>query len=343
MTRSRVARAAVAAALVAAVVPLGVASGSPTRRSGLPAMQCKPVSPGSREQTCAVPLPTGVAVRSANVRVLLPADYARSRRSYPVVYMLHGVGDDETAWTNPDRGDLAKLTASCPAIFVMPDGGSGPVAGWYSDWADKSFQYERFHTAVLPAYVSSTFRTAGRGRVAVAGMSMGGFGALKYAARHRGMFRSVASYSGLVDTTFGAPVTGEFYDAAGQSPTNSLGTPSRRVWGPQSTATDEWNRHNPYYLADRLRGHALYLSTGRGAPGGSQGDSPAKVANYASEAYIGVLNERLADRLQSLRIPFADGRYTSGYHDWPYWRAAFTDSLRVLMPPIGAAARGCGA
>jgi len=330
-------------ALTAVIVPLGAAVASPIRAPHAAApMVCKKVSADGRELSCTVALPAGVKVRSANVRVLLPAGYARSKRAYPVVLVLHGVGDDETAWTNPARGDLARLTASCGAIFVMPDGGSGPIAGWYSDWVDGSFQYETFHTSVLPAAIDATFRTPGPGRRAVAGMSMGGFGALSYTARHRGLFSAAASYSGFVDSMFASPASGEFYDAGGQNPLYSLGTPSLRVWGPQRTAAQEWRAHNPYDQSAALADVALYLTSGTGAPGGPQGDDAAKAANYSTEAYVGHLNDRFATRLNELGVAFTDARYAGGYHDWRYWRAAFTDSLRVLMPPLGAASRGCG-
>ncbi len=344
MTVSRKARwqGACALALTAMVVPIGAAVASPMQATRTSPMTCKKVSADGRELSCAVALPAGVTVRSANVRVLLPAEYARSGRTYPVVLVLHGVGDDETAWTNPARGDLARLTSSCNAIFVMPDGGSGTVAGWYSDWVDGSFQYETFHTSVLPAAVDATFRTRGAGRRAVAGMSMGGFGALSYTARHRGLFRAVASYSGFVDTMFGAPISGEAYDIQGQNPVFSLGTPSRRIWGTQGGAPEEWRAHNPYDLAARLGGVPLYLASGSGGPAGPQGDDPAKAPNYGTEAYVGHLNDRFAARLGELGMAFTDARYAGGYHDWRYWRAAFTDSLRVLMPPLGATSRGCG-
>ncbi|HVE64805.1 MAG TPA: alpha/beta hydrolase family protein [Mycobacteriales bacterium] len=329
--------------VTAMIAPVAAAAASPMRSPRSPApMACKKVSPDGRELSCAVALPAGVKVRSANVRVLLPADYARTKRPYPVVFMLHGVGDDETAWTNPQRGDLARLTASCRAIFVMPDGGSGPVAGWYSDWVDNSFQYETFHTRVLPAAIDATFRTTGKGRRAVAGMSMGGFGALSYAARHRGLFKAAASYSGFVDTMFGAPVSGESYDIQGQNPVFSLGTPSRRVWGTQGSTPEVWRAHNPYDQAAALAGVAVFLASGTGTPGGPQGDNPAMAANYGSESYVGHLNDRFAARLQEVGVPFSDGRYLGGYHDWVYWRAAFTASLPVLMPPVAAASRGCG-
>lgn len=319
-----------------------VSAGSATAGSGHE-MTCSKVAGMERVLTCTVPVPAGVQVRKATVRVVLPQGYDASTASYPVVYVLHGVGDDETSWTNPKRGDLAALTATCDAIFVTPDGGSGSVAGWYSDWADGSYQWETFHTKVLPKAIDATFRTTGQKHRAVAGLSMGGFGALSYAARHPGMYRAAASYSGFVDTLFGEPVSGQVDQYSGQNPIYSTGAPSDRIWGDQSAHRDVWAAHNPYDLAAKLRGTPLFVSSGTGTPGGAQGDDPTKAANYGLEALISHLNARLVSQLQANNVPFTDGRYSGGDHDWPYWRASFTASLKVLMPAVGAAGPGCGA
>ena len=295
-----------------------------------------------RERVCTVALPPGVRVRHNKVRVLLPAGYQqRSGARYPVVFMLHGVGDDETAWTNPGRGNLAVLTASCRAIFVMPDGGSGKEAGWYSDWVDRRFQYETFHTQVLPNALDATFRTQGaRGR-AVAGMSMGGFGALSYAARHPGMYRAAATFSAFADTRFGAPLSGVGYELTGQNDVYSTGAPSKGVWGDQTANADVWAAHNPYDLAAKLRRLPVYLAGGTGTPGGTH-DDPSKLPNYATEAFLRVQIDRLAAQLRGAP-GFVDARYTGGYHDWVYWRDALVDSFRTLMPALRASVRGCGA
>lgn len=314
-------------------------STSPALASRPAAMTCAGLG---RVLTCEVALPAKVSVRSNVVRVVLPVGYATSGRAYPVVYVLHGVGDDDTSWTEPSRGNLAALTASCDAIFVMPDGGGGKSAGWYSDWKDGSYQYETYHTVILPGAVDQSFRTEGRRYRAVAGLSMGGFGALSYAARHRQLYRAVASYSGFADTLFGAPASGTFYQVGGQNPISSLGTPSQGVWGDQTLDRTTWAAHNPYDLAGAFAGQRLYLSSGHGAPGGSQGDDLTKANAYGTEAYVGQLNDRLAGRLSTLGIPFTDARELGGRHDWPYWRANFTASLKVLMPALHAATAGCG-
>src|SRR5262245_51144740 len=146
-----------------------------------------------------VPLPKRVRVPDSTVRILVPAGYEGGRTRYPVLYLLHGAGDTYATWT--ERTDVQELTAGLPLIVVMPDGGRDANAGFYSDWVDGSRQWETFHTRVLPRWVDRHFRTLPQRRHrAVAGLSMGGFGAMSYAARHRALFRAAASFSGAVDT-----------------------------------------------------------------------------------------------------------------------------------------------
>lgn len=322
-------RRALVVLLAVALLPTGAAA-APSRRPK-PTMTCG--RPAGRVVTCTVN--TSLHVRGKGVRVVLPASYGKhgGRARYPVVYVLHGVGDDETSWTNPARGDLAALTAHCEAIFVTPDGGSGREAGWYSDWYEGPYEWERYHVGDLPSAVDRTFRTKGSDHRAIAGMSMGGFGAMSYAARNPGRYRAAASYSGFLDTMFAAPGSGAAYDVSGQNDTYSTGAPSRDVWGDQTLEEGNWRAHNPYDRAAGLRGTALYVAGGTGvaAPAG-----PDKAPLNAVEAYTRTLTDRFVAKLRAEGIAFADGRYDGGTHDWPEWRAAFRGSLRVLMPALEA-------
>lgn len=129
------------------------------------------------------------------INVLLPDDYRTSGRTYPVLYLLHGGGDQD--FRTFDFLGIRNWTAGKPIIVVMPDGGH---AGWYSNPV-ASFvgprNWETFHIAQLLPWIEANFRTYAEydGR-AVAGFSMGGFGALKYAAKYYGHFASVSSHSG---------------------------------------------------------------------------------------------------------------------------------------------------
>ena len=128
------------------------------------------------------------------VNVLLPDDYRTSGRRYPVLYMFHGGNEDFRQF---DFLGIRNLTAGKPIIVVMPDGGH---AGWYSNPVTSFVgprNWETFHIAQLLPWIEANFRTFAEydGR-AVGGFSMGGFGALKYAAKYYGHFASVSSHSG---------------------------------------------------------------------------------------------------------------------------------------------------
>lgn len=129
------------------------------------------------------------------VNVLLPDDYRTSDRTYPVLYLLHGGGDQD--FRTFDFLGIRDFTAGKPIIVVMPDGGR---AGWYSNPVSSFVgprNWETFHIAQLLPWIEANFRTYAEydGR-AVAGFSMGGFGALKYTAKYYGHFASVSSHSG---------------------------------------------------------------------------------------------------------------------------------------------------
>lgn len=128
------------------------------------------------------------------VNVLLPDDYRTSGRTYPVLYMFHGGNDDFRSF---DFMGIRTWTAGKPIIVVMPDGGH---AGWYSNPVTSFVgprNWETFHIAQLLPWIEANFRTYAEydGR-AVSGFSMGGFGALKYAAKYYGHFASVSAHSG---------------------------------------------------------------------------------------------------------------------------------------------------
>jgi S-formylglutathione hydrolase FrmB len=244
-----------------------------------------------------------------HVRVLLPTGYrAAPRRRYPVLYLLHGADADYRAWTR--YGDAEAITARAPVIVVMPDGGA---QGWYTDWyaGDRTVapRWEAYHIGELVPWVDATYRTIARrsGR-AVAGLSMGGYGALSYAARHPGTFAAAASFSGALE--IGAA------DA----------------WGPRSTNEARWRAHLPISIADRLRSLALIeLRTGNGQPGPLDHRGTARDCGACElERFLHRGNVRMHERLRALGIRHTWDDYGPGTHDWPYWRR----DLRETLPDI---------
>jgi S-formylglutathione hydrolase FrmB len=127
------------------------------------------------------------------VRLLLPADFeTQPKRRWPVLYLLHGCCDTYLSWTRST--DIEQLTGKRDLLVVMPDGGK---VGFYSNWRNGP-QWETFHTEELPELLTSQYRA--NEKAAIAGVSMGGLGALGYAARHPGKYTAVASFSGIVHT-----------------------------------------------------------------------------------------------------------------------------------------------
>lgn len=136
--------------------------------------------------------------------IYLPDGYDRDARRYPVLFLLHGLGGSVVDWL--DSGRLAvtldRLVGEGtvpPMIVVMPGMGDG----WYVDNPDPGglgAMQAAFLDDLVPA-VDRTWRTAGRrdGR-AVAGLSMGGWGAVRFAMLRPDLFTAVASMSGALIT-----------------------------------------------------------------------------------------------------------------------------------------------
>jgi diacylglycerol O-acyltransferase/trehalose O-mycolyltransferase len=244
------------------------------------------------------------------VRVLLPAGYrSDSGRRYPVLYLLHGADSDYRSWTRD--GDAQAITAHAPMIIVMPDGGTD---GWYTDWYEGARpvqpQWETYHVGELVPWIDATYRTVAtrRGR-AVAGLSMGGYGALSYAARHPGTFGAAASFSGALE----------------------IG--SEAAWGPRSSNEARWRAHLPISIATRLRSLDLVeLRTGDGRPGPlDRRGTPPDCGACEVERFLHRSNVRLHDRLRTLGIRHTWDDYGPGTHDWPYWRRDLRETLPDLV------------
>ena len=271
-----------------------------------------------------VPVPRRLHVPDSTVRVLLPVDYHESRARYPVLYLLHGAGDTFARWT--ELTDVQDFSAQLPIIIVMPDGGHDAEAGFYSDWLDGSRQWETFHTRVLRRYIERHFHTLpGWRHRAVAGLSMGGFGAMSYAARHHHLFRAAASFSGTLDTLYPSPTAPVLRGA------NIL---ALGAWGDPVANADVWHQHNPSDLAADLRGVALFVASGNGARGGPAGDVDFPLA-YLVELTVGVMSHTFTQALDAAGVPHIDDFYGPGYHGWPYWQRELHWALPQIMAIIG--------
>lgn len=134
--------------------------------------------------------------------VYLPAGYYTSQRHYPVLYLLHGGGDDQTGWVQfgevQHYADQAiKAGEATPMIIVMPDANTGR-RGYFNDIRG-DWDYEDFFFEEFVPFVEKTYRIKSEKRYrAVAGLSMGGGGSFMYALHHPEMFSSACPLSASV-------------------------------------------------------------------------------------------------------------------------------------------------
>jgi S-formylglutathione hydrolase FrmB len=265
-----------------------------------------------RDLTVASPA-LGAAVK---VRLLLPVHYrARPGARWPVLYLLHGCCDTYRSWTRST--DVAALSAHSDVLVVMPDGGK---AGFYSDWLAGP-RWETFHLAELRQILQRNYRASTV--MAVAGVSMGGLGALAYAARHRGLFRAAASFSGIAGTRLSPQESKRYMGLV-----RSQGDDPSHLWGDPRRDAAVWAAHNPYDLAPKLRGTALFIAVGTGQPGPL--DPPGTAASTI-ESSLAAENAALARRLRALKIPAQFGFYGPGTHSWPYWQRDLHQAWPLLQ------------
>ncbi len=251
------------------------------------------------------------------VRLLTPRGWARGTgRRWPVLLLLHGCCDDPASWT--ERTDVEGVRGLRDVLVVMPEGGD---VGFYSDWhnggAGGRPAWEAFHLGELRALLERDF---GAGpRRAVAGLSMGGLGAMGYAARRPGLFGAAASFSGLL-----APLrdAGLILGLVG-----AFAGDAQALWGDPRRDRGVWEQHDPTELAGRLRGTALFVAAGDGRPGPLD---PRGASRDPIEGLTFRQSRAFAARLRALGIAARTDFYGAGRHAWPYWERGLRRALPVL-------------
>jgi S-formylglutathione hydrolase FrmB len=240
---------------------------------------------------------------------------ASARRRWPVLYLLHGCCDTYESWTRST--DVERLPQLRDVLVVMPEGGD---VGFYSNWRDGP-RWEDFHLRELPRILADGF--GGGPRRAIAGLSMGGLGAMVYAARRPRMFRAAASFSGVLHP-LAAPRywLGLFTLYAGDP---------RAVWGEPDDDRDVWDRHDPTALLPALAGIPLFVSAGDGTPGSAgAGSGRARLGRGGG----GRGDPRVRAPRTSARHPRRRPPLRSGGHDWPYWQRELRRALPLLLEAI---------
>ena len=269
--------------------------------------------------------------RYAMVRLLLPRRFkAEPDRRWPVLWLLHGCCDTYQSWTRST--DVEELAALDEVLVVMPEGGQ---VGFYSDWSRPSragpARWETFHLTELRQLLERDWHAADRR--AVAGVSMGGLGAMAYAARHPGMFAAAASYSGLLHTRYvGDPIGGPRLI---QGLLGDFGEDPAALWGDPARQASVWAAHNPYDLAAQLGGVTLFVSVGGGRPGPL--DGPGNPEGQRIEQQVRPQSLAFVARLRQQGIPVRFEDDGPGVHDWPFWQRELHRSLPLLLDSLRSA------
>jgi len=248
--------------------------------------------------------------------VILPRDYheaAAARTRYPVLYLLHGLGGGAGDWVSA-RARLAEHAAAYRLIVVVPEGRDG----WYTDSATvPAEKFESYFVAELLPDVERRFRALpGRGGRAVAGLSMGGYGALKFGLKYPERFALAASMSGALR----APQ----WDPEGPLP-EWLKPSVRRAYGPMNS---------PVRAANDI------FSLARELPAAGAVALPFLYLDCGTEDFLIESNRDFAALLLERKIPH-EYRQLPGGHSWAYWGRQVREVLRLagerLSPPAAAA------
>ena len=273
--------------------------------TGLP--QAKAGQTNSRVRTIA--FESKLVGKTLPYSVLLPVDYdkpaARSKR-YPVLYLLHGLFGHYDNWIT--RTKLSDYGANYSMIIVTPEGNDS----WYTDSASvPTDKYETYVMEELIPDVQSRYRTietrAGR---AIAGLSMGGYGALKFGVKHPESFVFVGSMSGALGAAS--------WTEADLHGLEAIWKTLLPVFGPEDSPIRKANDVNKLYgeipSSRVVTLPYVYLDCGTEDP-----------LLSSSRSLAAVLFER--------KIPY-EYRELPGTHAWPYWDAQVQEVLRIAARKV---------
>jgi len=253
------------------------------------------VGVGAKVDTLEVP---SAAMKRNDLRaaVVLPESYAKSKASYPVLYLLHGGGGQFSDWlkNTPDKQLVARLADQYNLIIVMPEGDR--LGGYLDSPVTKDNLFETYITREVVQKIDNTYRTIRdrRGRV-ITGLSMGGHGGLFLAARHPDLYCAAGSMSGALDL----------------NPANWRIDPDfrkriepgfARLLGPLGAKPDLYAAHSVVHMADQLKASGLKI-----------------IIDCGVDDFLIEPNRELHRRLVYNKTEH-DYTERPGGHTWEYWQ-----------------------
>ncbi|MFZ0886335.1 MAG: alpha/beta hydrolase family protein [Candidatus Acidiferrales bacterium] len=238
--------------------------------------------------------------RDGHYRILLPNDYSRGGQ-FPVLYLLHGLYGDDRNWET--RTGLKNDVRNLPLLIVMPDADDS----WYTNSATvPQDKFEDFIARDLIAEVDGNYRTIRerRGR-AIAGLSMGGYGAVKMALKYPELFAFAGSLSGALNAAQNLDTLRPDFRAK-----------LLQVFGNDGSPTREEN--DVFLLLQRTTDQTalpyLYLACG------------------TSDSFLDA-NRAFVLRLSSRKIAY-EYRESPGGHTWEYWDSAMLPMLQAIQHTV---------
>ncbi len=269
--------------------------------------------------------------------VYLPPSYATSpSRRYPVLIYLHGLSGNERNWV--DNGRLATTLDSLTAagqpesIVVMPDGDDS----WYTTFAAlpdvpacradatrkesaDSFcvpwpHYDDYIAFDVVQHVDRKYRTrADRAHRGIAGLSMGGYGAVSIALRYRNLFAAAASHSGVLSPRLVAPGTLAKTDAQFRAASGGLWRSISQAFGHDTIG---WNAREPALMA-----------------ASTVGPMPAMLIDCGVDDPYLKQNREFHETLLRLGVSHQYAEWP-GSHTWSYWSAHAVESVQFLLAKV---------
>ncbi len=254
-------------------------------------------------------LASTLMAREMPYRIVLPGGYsdaANSAKRYAVVFMLHGLTGHYDNWT--DKTKLAEYAAAHNLIIVNPEGADG----WYTDSATiASDKFESYIIKELIPEIDKKFRTvADRDHRAIAGLSMGGYGAIKFGVKYPGLFVLAGSFSGALGA---ASITEK------QIP-GSIGRSIDAIFGASGSETRAAND--------------LFVLV-RGSTPEKIKTLPFVYIDCGTEDFLFKNNQDFAALLLEKKIPH-EYRQLPGGHNWKYWNAQVLEFLELAAKRFGA-------
>ena len=245
--------------------------------------------------------------------VVLPRDYYSAHvRRYPVLYLLHGLGGHYSDWTT--KTNIAEYAQQYRMIVITPEGNDS----WFTDSATvPTDKYESYFLKELIADVQRRYRTieTRHGR-AVAGLSMGGYGALKFGLKSPGTFIFAGSLSGVQEAAS--------WSEADLKNLAWIRDSLSSVFGPAGSETRK---------ANDLFEIVGEMSAARVAA------LPYLYLDCGTEDVMFSSNERFAALLREKKIPH-EYRELPGNHSWAYWDQQVPEVLKIAARFLRARTTG---